>query len=659
MQTSKQKIIEYYSTPAIMKAIFASSKDKEFVHSFVDAQGSRKAGSRPGVLIEAGDIIAFVMRGANEFHISVERWKDVLSLEKNKTKEQLDVNRSDWDFVIDIDVDEGFVYAKIIANGIVEFLVDEGLIFEDIFVKFSGNRGFHIALKGENFPDYITFSKIFEGARASLYPSFPLFILKYINTKVMDRLKQKYNFKDVQQHPASDLPLHNFKNLHSKSTPLTNLKLDAQVFSSRHLIRCPYSLHPKTNLVSLSISPQTILSFKKERAKIDVVLGSIYKGKDMQGFLDRFTPNSAEHLMKSAFGWFNGLSLNEREQILKDVKVADGEYVENHKKDELKINAMKTDTPYFEVKQHGDAVSNIPLFSFNNNHVTEKDFPPAINNILKGLRDGRKRALFILINFFRNLGFGREQIENMLKEWNSRNVPPLPEPYIFQQLLYSFKQNILLLPPSFSSGIYKELGVYEEDELTKKTKNPISYVRNKVESKVKYKRTKKGEIKKVDALPPPFNEGFRDANNYPPTINNILKGVETEREKALIILTNFFRNLGFSQQNVEAQLREWNCRNLPPLSEKEITQKIISCFMRARSQSLPTLCSEIYKKMKVYEEDELTKKMKNPISYVKRKIKLLEREKLKKEKLDEKLRNKTKKEDLKEKLKKEAKRKLS
>jgi len=33
--------------------------------------------------------------------------------------------------------------------------------------------------------------------------------------------------------------------------------------------------------------------------------------------------------------------------------------------------------------------------------IPEKYFPPTIKNILEGLEDGRKRGLFILINFYR------------------------------------------------------------------------------------------------------------------------------------------------------------------------------------------------------------------------------------------------------------------
>ena len=53
--------------------------------------------------------------------------------------------------------------------------------------------------------------------------------------------------------------------------------------------------------------------------------------------------------------------------------------------------------------------------------MPEKFFPPCVSLISNGLPDGRKRALFALINFLTSLGWGYDDTEKHLKEWNKKN----------------------------------------------------------------------------------------------------------------------------------------------------------------------------------------------------------------------------------------------
>ena len=99
--------------------------------------------------------------------------------------------------------------------------------------------------------------------------------------------------------------------------------------------------------------------------------------------------------------------------------------------------------------------------------------PPSIDLILKGLTDGRKRALFIIINYFRSLGYSSEEVTNIVDEWNKRNKKPLLGGYITTQISWSYNQK-KLLPPNYDKPHYKGIGITPtSDEL--KFKNPVNY----------------------------------------------------------------------------------------------------------------------------------------------------------------------------------------
>ena len=122
-------------------------------------------------------------------------------------------------------------------------------------------------------------------------------------------------------------------------------------------------------------------------------------------------------------------------------------------------------------------------------YVEEQFFPPCINNILKGLEDGRKRALFVLLNFLHKMGWSVEQIEERIKEWNKANKEPLKENYIKTQINY-FKKHIHKIedipPPNCEhTDYYKDLGVCQKDKRCTNIKNPIVYA-----YKQKYKEVK-------------------------------------------------------------------------------------------------------------------------------------------------------------------------
>ncbi len=118
--------------------------------------------------------------------------------------------------------------------------------------------------------------------------------------------------------------------------------------------------------------------------------------------------------------------------------------------------------------------NGMPFKTIKFEKLSETSFPPAIQKILQGLKDGKKRALFILINFFRFINMDREEIEKRIFEWNKKNLPQLMEGYIKTQLLWSFRKSPVL-PPNYDKDYYKGIGIIPtNEEIT--LKNPVNYM---------------------------------------------------------------------------------------------------------------------------------------------------------------------------------------
>ena len=122
--------------------------------------------------------------------------------------------------------------------------------------------------------------------------------------------------------------------------------------------------------------------------------------------------------------------------------------------------------------------------------LSDKNFSPSIQKLLQGVQDGRKRALFILINFFRSIGMEKAEMEQRIEDWNKQNEVSLKQGYIKSQLSWSYS-NKVVPPPNFDKDYYKAIGVMPtEEEL--RTKNPISYfVRKTLREQNAEKRSRK------------------------------------------------------------------------------------------------------------------------------------------------------------------------
>ncbi len=503
----------YYSNPKIQEVIFEFAKNREVVPRYFESFGKR-----PDTLQYPSDIMNLVNKGATSFHASEEIWLDPFQINSDMSSSELSKIRKSWDLLIDID--SSFLdYSKIAARLILEELEKQEV--KNYGIKFSGSRGFHIVIPGKAFP------KTFQDQETkNMFPEWPRIILEYILYRIRpsynkEITKVKLNFKALEERtklsreditetlcPNCNTPSKKGKIITYKcqdcnttierkdynNRTKTKLRciqdscpgyliiagqkdyyycencktssidirqqtdkkiiytkeakqkayspdfeeqiagskiasMDLVLVSSRHLFRMPYSLHEKTALVSIVIGKEQLKDFNPKDAnplKLKII-----------NFYPDVKEGEATRLLDSALSWkkINEHDKEKKEQIIKN-------YVKYEDVDSSKI--------------------------------TEDIFPKPIKKLLKGLKDGRKRGLFVLLTFFRSINFSHEYINNRIIEWNKLNDPPLKEGYVKSQISWHLKQKRKILPPNYSNdNFYKDLNLIGEYP---KSKNPVSEV---------------------------------------------------------------------------------------------------------------------------------------------------------------------------------------
>ena len=150
-------------------------------------------------------------------------------------------------------------------------------------------------------------------------------------------------------------------------------------------------------------------------------------------------------------------------------------------------NSLLLDAFDFELKKKKNVNDKSVVYEIPKNAIVTEFFPPCMKILVSGVKvDGRKRGLFILLNFLRNSGYGFDAAENMINEWNKNNYELLKEGYIKAQLSWFKKQNKLILPPNCDNqAYYQAMGICKPDNFCKMIKNPVNYA-------VRKSRMKKG-----------------------------------------------------------------------------------------------------------------------------------------------------------------------
>ena len=415
-------LLKHYKRKEIQEAIIENAANREVAIKY----GDKGFGSRPDVLQYPADVLELAKQGATSFHASEEIWKNPLQLDPLMKKKDAENLRIGWDLVLDIDC-PFLEYGKMAADLVIKALKYHGI--KSISCKFSGGTGFHIGVPFEAFPD-----KVHGKETRLLFPDGPRKIALYRKEMIKKHLAEEI----LKKETISQLIKKTGKGFneivkHNVFDPFSILNIDTLLISSRHLYRMPYVFNEKTGLVSIPINPEKVLLFNNAIASPKYVRVSKFK------FLDKSKAekNEASKLIVQAF-----------------------DFSEN-KTEEIKIKNEKT-------------------YAMPESALHEQFFPPCIQNILKGIEDGKKRSIFILVNFLTSVGWDYEKIESLLKEWNKKNPEPIKEVYIVGQLRYHKQQKKRILPPNCQNSMYyKDFGVCTPDNLCQKIKNPVNYSRRK------------------------------------------------------------------------------------------------------------------------------------------------------------------------------------
>lgn len=412
MEDIKDLALLYYSRKDVQKAIYDFCKNRETISKYKE-----NFGKRPDVLQFPSDVLVQAKKGATSFHCSEEIWIDPLQLTTDMTKEEQDKLREGWDLLIDID-SKHLEYSKIMLKLIIEALSFHNI--KNIGIKFSGSKGFHIIVPWKAFPLIINGQET-----KNLFPDLPRAISSYLYEFIYKELEEKI------AKLSTDNPY-----IKKNEEEIKKVIPDITLVSSRHLFRCPYSLHEKTKLASIVVEKEKIDDFDpKDADPLKVKIKNFYPDA---------RKNEAKELVIQALDWIKT------------------------KKTQMKVKKI-----YEKIE-----IDKIKLMH-----------PPCIQKILEGLEDGRKRALFILINYFRSLNFSEKEVREKIEEWNKKNKKPLKQNYIDSQLKWNFKHPNVL-PPNCDKSYYKDILICNPDLLCKKIKNPVNYalLKFKINKKLKRKR---------------------------------------------------------------------------------------------------------------------------------------------------------------------------
>lgn len=491
--------LRYYKKEEIQNAIVNGAEKREVAIKY----GEKGFGKRPDNLRYPNDVLELAKSGATSFHCSEELWQNALQLNPNLSRKELEELRVGWDLVLDVDF-KIWESTKMIGAALVSALKSHGI--KSITAKFSGNKGFHIGVPFEAFPkeingedtsnffpdgvrkiaEYLVYyidnkdnhfslsEKIMAGTEWTEYMNKNSGALNEFTEEICEKcstpvkLKAKgpksityicpncekrhtSNEREMIMCPTCKKPMtliertgkeDSCKNCGSiAKLRRFNLAIDTVLISSRHLFRSVYSLHEKSGLASVPINPYKLLEFDKSAADPEKVIVGKYK------FLER-----------------RGVRTGEAEALLK-------KSLEYHKDEEEPLDLKKKE---YEIPEEA---------------ALEEFFPPCIKNVLKGLKDGKKRSMFILVNYLTSVGWSYEQIEERLVEWNKKNDEPLREVNIKGHIRYHKQNKKKVLPPNCDNkGYYIDMQICTPDNFCSRIKNPVTYTLRKPKSKPTIKK---------------------------------------------------------------------------------------------------------------------------------------------------------------------------
>jgi len=437
------EILAYYSREDVQAVLLSLGKNREVAGVF----NTGSFGTRPNTLIYPNDIIAMVKKGVVEFHCSLEHWSRPMAI-KTEDYQSYERLRTGWDLILDIDCKDT-EHGKIATRVLLWALGKHNI--KNVSIKFTGGTGFHVGIPWESIPNSIDYR-----SSVSQFPDLArhmgLYLKDFMRTELEKKLLKKYMPTQLAETVGKPLG----KILKGENfDPYQIVDIDPVLISPRHLFRMPYSLHRKTGLVSKPLSEEQLEDFKKEDARPEST-------RALTGFLSKGKQNETEFLIAESVDWWARV---QREEIRKMIRKP--------------------------VLQRA-----VPL----------ELAPPCIKLMLEGLPDGRKRSLFILVNYLSSLKWKWDNIQSAVTKWNEKNSPPMRLNYLRTHLRWHRARKQSKLPPNCSNeGWMIDIGVCKPDATCggqKRTvKNPVSYPLKKM-SRMKPKRRKRRTVYRRRPEPP-------------------------------------------------------------------------------------------------------------------------------------------------------------
>lgn len=445
-------------------------------------------GKRPDVLSYEQDVLELAKQGATSFHASEELWSNPLQLQTGMRRQDLDELRMGWDLILDVDC-PSLALSKHIAASLVAALRREGV--KSISAKYSGNKGFHIGVPWQAFPDYMGEKDV-----AKEFPEYPKRIIEYLIRIVelhvvsVEGTAISFAGTKIERSKVAEMVGVSEKELLQQECMVHHIRLEGKSEEKKVYV-CKSCTKQFGNPVEECIN----CGGKFIKEEIHEVKEAAHCGCPAINFKPILNVKkilsldallfSSRHMYRMAY------SLHEKSSRISlpidpdripefDEKTAEGSQFAGPKHgwldrqaqgdaEDLLQHALDYSFVAPEVEEEKPQEYEIP-----DEAIEEKYFPECIKKILAGMDDGKKRGLFILTNFLGSVGWEPDAIEARVEEWNKVNKEPLREVYIKSQLSYHKRQGKGKAPPNCANdAYYKDLGVKCAEDICSRCKNPV------------------------------------------------------------------------------------------------------------------------------------------------------------------------------------------
>jgi hypothetical protein len=500
--------LQYYKRREVQEAILRHATDRE-----VSPRYGEGFGKRPDVLSYPTDVLEFAKRKTTSFHVSEERWENPLSIKTGGSRNDLNALRKGWDLVLDIDA-KNWDISRLTAWLFIEALKYHNI--KTISCKFSGNKGWHVGVPFESFPETILADNGKDLLIKDLFPELPRAIAAYLldfMSKHLIRIDQDkiiFGWKEPTGNLSTRTITYTLAQFGEMAEKQPYELLESFCPACNKIV----SQDDVYRLICTNPScgePDLKKYTHEEKESLDLRELQCAKCKKMREFL-QLTKKTCSHntsqyerrfklgeviqidtvLLASRHLYRAAYSLHEKSGLAS--VVIDPENVLDFDKAAADPKIISFDKTFLDISSvaHGEAMG-LALLSWQFQQAKEESkpmrltelevaqealgeehFPPCIKKILEGMMDGKKRAMFALTNFFGVAGWNNDMIEKRLEEWNKINPEPLREVILKGHMHQVRMKKEKILPPNCKS-FYQELGVCKPDEFCSRIKNPGQY----------------------------------------------------------------------------------------------------------------------------------------------------------------------------------------